>query len=291
MSVSVRRDKRAVQQSADGSYIFGYGRASTERQSLTEDAQRTRFETYRKFRMESDAKWKPGPFYYDHAVSAKVPFLQRPQAAAAIVAARPGDMIVAAAFDRVFRDVRDAMDGAAELNNRKIGLVFLDYGGQILDTTTPMGEKFFLDMAVWKQAELKTISFRTCEGLDARLVRKGSRNGKRIGWRQVGRKSEGVLVPDEEMRALCMDVYAKREAGMKWNDILAWYHERNIMSPLYARHPNVLKSVLAAGKKPRLKLETIQSWYKAARDGFPHYYDENKKPVFVPQHDFSLPAV
>ncbi|WP_308167093.1 recombinase family protein [Bacillus sp. ISL-40] len=51
-----------------------------------------------------------------------------------------GDMIVITKLDRMARNTKDALDTIEHLKEKGISLVILNMGGQIVDTSTPIGK-------------------------------------------------------------------------------------------------------------------------------------------------------
>lgn len=88
-------------------------------------------------------------------------------------ALRPGDVLVIYKLDRLSRSLKDLMEIADKLQQKKVGLVSLT---QQIDTTTPIGKLFFHLVGAIGELEREQILERTAAGLE--VARK---NGRLIG--------------------------------------------------------------------------------------------------------------
>src|SRR5579864_3222537 len=71
--------------------------------------------------------------YSDPGVSGSIPLAARPEGARLLSDARPGDIIVAAKLDRLFRSASDALATVRALQDRKVDVILVDLG------TDPVG--------------------------------------------------------------------------------------------------------------------------------------------------------
>jgi DNA invertase Pin-like site-specific DNA recombinase len=62
----------------------------------------------------------------DPAVSGSVPLAERPEGGNMVKALRGGDLVIATKLDRVFRDMRDALNQVEEFRARQIHCILLD---------------------------------------------------------------------------------------------------------------------------------------------------------------------
>ena len=81
---------------------------------------------------------------------------------------RPGDALVCVRLDRIGRSVRNLIEVAHDLAERKVDLIVLDQG---LDTTTPAGRMMFHILGAIAEFEHDLISERTLDGLAASRAR------------------------------------------------------------------------------------------------------------------------
>lgn len=113
------------------------------------------------------------PIYREHASGGD---RDRPQLAALLTYARPGDVVVVTKLDRLARSVAHLVELAAHLDAQGIGLVVLSQG---IDTTTPAGRLMFHVLAAIGEFERDLIRERTNEGLAAAAER-GRKGGRPV---------------------------------------------------------------------------------------------------------------
>lgn len=88
-----------------------------------------------------------------------------------------GDKIIVTKLDRFARSTKDALTIIDVLNEKGVGLVVLNMGGDRLDTTTPMGKLMITVIAGMAEFELALNRERTMEGV-AIAKAKGLYKGK-----------------------------------------------------------------------------------------------------------------
>jgi DNA invertase Pin-like site-specific DNA recombinase len=109
--------------------VYGYARVSTERQadegvSLEEQVRRIEGRAI-------EQGWQLEHVYVEQGVSGSVPLAHRPQGAQLLAALQPGDVVIAAKLDRVFRSALDALQTIRALQQRGVSLWLLDLGGDV----------------------------------------------------------------------------------------------------------------------------------------------------------------
>ncbi len=67
----------------------------------------------------------------EEGVSASIPMAKRPAAGPLLVKMQPGDVLVAAKLDRLFRSALDTLQSVEAFKQREIGLHLLDLGGDV----------------------------------------------------------------------------------------------------------------------------------------------------------------
>ena len=105
---------------------FGYCRVSTDSQAdsgLSIDEQQTKI----KARCVENG-WQLERVYVDAGVSGGIPVGQRPEGARLLNTVRPGDVVVAAKMDRMFRSAANALHVIEDSKKRRISLWLLDLG-------------------------------------------------------------------------------------------------------------------------------------------------------------------
>ena len=121
---------------------YGYVRVSTDRQASegeSLDVQRRQIEGWCLMQGEPLAC----PPFKDEGVSGSIPLADRPAGKELLAALKPGDIIVAAKLDRVFRSALDALQTIERMKARKIKVWLLDLG----EVTGNGMAKAFLTMA------------------------------------------------------------------------------------------------------------------------------------------------
>lgn len=240
--------------------IFGVGRASTDKQTITPEAQNDRITLFLKYQREVgtwDDSYQWVNFFCDKAVSGSIPFRLRPYGNFVFTSVQPGDIIVAADFDRAFRDTVDFLETTALLRERKVGIILLDIGKTPLDTSDPAQEAMLTVMAAFKQYERRNIGKRINDAFDHLRATRGSVRPK-CGWKLVPKfpgSKEKIAVPDQEMRKLGAWVVEQRDVHKKttvecWREL--W------MNP---------KTRKIGGKEVGLSI--IRNAYWSAKHGWP----------------------
>lgn len=146
-------------------------------------------------------KHKLNHIFEDPAQSAmKTPLAQRPQGRILMSYLQPGDMIIAADQERVFRSLTDFANTVHTLQRDNVRLICLD--NPTLDYTTSDGEMLAGIKAVIKQYEARAISRRMKTAYHSKVER-GIVTGDfcPLGWKKAvkfdGKKAVKYFVPDE----------------------------------------------------------------------------------------------
>lgn len=204
--------------------VYCYGRASTDKQAVTEDAQRSACEEY------VDRSLKPqgytyGGWMYDPATSGSTQMFEREKGRNLWALVQPGDRIVWAKLDRAFRSSYDFVHTMMLLQAKGVSFTSLDIG---LDSGTPIGRCVFTIMAAFAELEREFIRERTRNGLGQKR-----RSGKPInphapiGWKKVGTKKDSYYLPDPAERAQVDRMVVMRRDGKSLERItLAFWGER-----------------------------------------------------------------
>lgn len=203
--------------------VYCYGRASTDKQAVTEQAQRSACEEY------VDRSLKPqgytyGGWMYDPATSGSTQMFERDQGRRLWALVQPGDRIVWAKLDRAFRSSYDFVHTMMLLQAKGVAFTSLDIG---LDSGTPIGRCVFTIMAAFAELEREFIRERTRNGLNAkRSSGKPFTRHPPIGWRKVGKKKESYYMPDDYERAQVERMLAMRKEGASLERLtLTFYSE------------------------------------------------------------------
>jgi DNA invertase Pin-like site-specific DNA recombinase len=195
--------------------IYGYIRASTDKQVASPETQREIIEEYaRRLGRSVDV------FYVDPATSGKKPLFERIAGKGLAAGIRRGDHVIVARLDRLSRSFvgfAQVLDAWVKL---KVVLHLCDMPGGVFDPENPMSEMMIGILIVFANYERRLISQRTREGLAARRQR-GERYCRwaEYGWRWEKRTdpSTGELVnvkiPDEREREILRKAVELRAAG------------------------------------------------------------------------------
>lgn len=190
--------------------VYAYGRASTGRQTITEDHQRSVCEEFIKRSLMPEG-YTYGGWLYDSATSGTSPMFEREKGRELWALVQPGDKIVWAKLDRAFRSVIDAAQTMQLLTAKDVSFNSLDLG---LDTSSPIGRCVFTILTAFAELEVEFIRQRTRDGLRAKR-RAGKPFGKHapIGWAKRGKGRDSYYVPNPEERAQVMEMVRMRKAG------------------------------------------------------------------------------
>ena len=101
-----------------------------------------------------------------------IPLGQRKAGQAMLEAIQPGDVIVAAKFDRLFRSMRDAHNQIAEFQMRGVQLIILQFGRDPIGET-PMGKAMVSLFALLAELEADFTRQRTEDGRAAKRAQGG----------------------------------------------------------------------------------------------------------------------
>lgn len=133
--------------------IYGYCRVSTERQAEEGEslgAQQRTIEGYAMMHgMTLDG------VFIERGVSASKPLLDRPEGARLFQALKPGDVIITAKLDRMFRSALDALDVLAQLKDKGISLHMVDLQGDV--TSNGISKLVFTILSAVAEAERDRI--------------------------------------------------------------------------------------------------------------------------------------
>ena len=194
---------------------YGYGRASTGKQELTEEIQRRAVEEYYRTHLKPQGvEW--GGWHYDAATSGDKAFTEREQGLILWVMAQRGDYIVASKSDRVFRNTIDGLSMMEAFLAKGVRCCMLDMP---VDTRDANAELLFSIQLSVNRWERRKIGERTAAAM-AELKRRGARMGGAlqsppIGWMWTGH----ALAADEAERAQVEEMALMREAGMSFERI------------------------------------------------------------------------
>jgi DNA invertase Pin-like site-specific DNA recombinase len=149
--------------------------------------------------------------FVEKGVSGSKSLSARPEGKALLELLQPGDVVLCAKLDRMFRSALDTLNVVAQLRERKVALHLLDMGGDVVTNGANALAKLFLMMtAAFAEVERDRIRERVL-GTKADQRQRGRYLGGIVpfGYRVVGkgRDAELIEVPEQiaaiaRMRAL-----------------------------------------------------------------------------------------
>lgn len=199
--------------------VFAYGRASTQKQHLTEKGQRLQCQAYIANNL-ADCEY--AGWYYDSDTSGGTELFERRKGRELLILPQRGDHIVFVRLDRLFRSGPDGAKSMDMLIKKGVRFWYASMPG--LDTSTPMGIAFCYAQLGMAVSEKMLIADRTSQALQV-LRQEGRVYGRHIpdGWR----KKDGRFVPDMEERQIIARFSALRDEGYSYVEI-ASMHQRAV---------------------------------------------------------------
>jgi putative DNA-invertase from lambdoid prophage Rac len=195
--------------------VYGYARVSTERQAdegVSLDEQIRRIEG-----RALEQGWQILEVFIERGVSGSVPLGDRPEGARLLSALQPGDTVIAAKLDRMFRSALDALNVIRDFQRQRISLWMLDLGGDV--SGDGIAKLVLTILVAFAEFERERIGERIRDA-KRHQRRSGQYLGgdRPFGWR-VG--EDGILIEDKaEQRALA-DMKEMRDTGNSFRTIAA----------------------------------------------------------------------
>jgi DNA invertase Pin-like site-specific DNA recombinase len=203
------------------SRVYGYIRASTDKQIASPETQRQIIEEYaRRIGKCVDR------YFTDPATSGKKQLKDRDAGRELVSTVRSRDTVIVARLDRLSRSFIGFAQILDSWTKLKVGIHLCDMPGGYFDPDNPMSEMMIGILIVFANYERRLISQRTREGLQARKLRGEKYNRwPEYGWRWEKRfdsrfnKQVNVKVPDELERSILRKVVELRAAGQSYDEI------------------------------------------------------------------------
>jgi putative DNA-invertase from lambdoid prophage Rac len=193
--------------------VYGYARVSTERQAdegVSLDEQIRRIEG-----RALEQGWQLAETFIERGISGSIPLADRPEGARLVAALQPGDVVIAAKLDRMFRSALDALTVIRDFQRRRISLWLLDLGGDV--SGDGIAKLVLTILAAIAEFERERIGER---------IRDAKRHQRRIGqylggdrpfgWR-IG--EDGALIEDEAEQSALVEMRDLRAAGDSYRSI------------------------------------------------------------------------
>lgn len=159
--------------------------------------------------------------FSDPGVSGSVALDRRPGGKLLLAALSPGDTLIVAKMDRLFRSTADALNTVDRFKQQRIALVLCDMGSEPV-TENGVGRLFLTMMAAVAEFERSRIAERTAEGRKAKGARGGLMGGSApYGFRVEGKGRDAVLVADEGEQAVVELVRYLQGSGLSNQQIVS----------------------------------------------------------------------
>lgn len=174
--------------------VYGYVRVSTKSQAeegLSLEAQERQIRGYAMMQGLELSR-----VYVERAVSGWKPIHERPEGRLLMREAAPGDVILCAKLDRMFRSARDALVVSDELKRKGVSLHLVDLGGDV--TGNGISKMFFTIVAAFAEFERDRIAERITDVKAAEKEKGRYLGGARPFGYQVGESGDLVPVPEEQ---------------------------------------------------------------------------------------------
>ena len=188
--------------------IHGYIRVSTEGQAREDrsslDDQERRIRAIASLRDDPRSLAPPDEptIWRDAGVSGALALARRPAGAALLAALSPGDVVVAAKLDRLFRNAEDALAQSRSWRERSVDLILADMGTESV-TTSSTGRLYFGMLAQFAEFERERIAERIRDGRTAKRARGGFVGGRPpTGFEIYGAGRTAMLVSNDREQSM-----------------------------------------------------------------------------------------
>jgi DNA invertase Pin-like site-specific DNA recombinase len=201
--------------------VYGYTRVSTERQAdegESLDVQQRQIGGYAIMK-----GLEIGRVFFERGVSGSTRLTERPQGAALLAALEPGDVVVTAKLDRMFRSALDALDVLQHLKERGISLHMVDLGGDV--TGNGISKLVFTILSAVAEAECDRIRERVRDVKRDQKERHRFPGGTVLFGMELA--EDGSLVPDPIAQAAIATMREARAAGRSLRQCAELVRERH----------------------------------------------------------------
>jgi DNA invertase Pin-like site-specific DNA recombinase len=202
---------------------YGYARVSTARQAEEGESLGAQERTLAGYAMMHGLVIDR--MFVERGVSGSKPLCERPEGATLLAALQPGDVVVTAKLDRMFRSALDALDVLGQLQKRGISLHMIDLGGDV--TGDGISKLVFTILSAVAEAERDRIRERVATVKADQRARGRYLGGiAPFGWR-VGDDGELAEVPEQQ--AAIRTMRELRQGGASLRQIAATMREVGVM--------------------------------------------------------------
>ena len=198
--------------------VYGYVRVSTQVQA--DDGKSLAVQQRQIEGRCMQENWCSDHIYVERAVSGARPFGDREQGAALLARLEPGDVVVAAKLDRMFRSALDALQTCDRFQRDGVSLFLLDLGGDV--TSNGVAGLFMKIAAAFAEFERDRLRER---------IRDVKQDQRRRGLHLGGHRPFGYrvdadrrLVPDPAEQAAIGRIQELRRAGLSLRAVARTVH-------------------------------------------------------------------
>lgn len=221
--------------------IYAYCRVSTAAQAeegISLDEQQRRIDG-----QALAEGWTIAGRFVERGVSGSVPLGERPEGKRLLAAAAPGDIVIAAKLDRVFRSARDALTVIEDFQRRGISLWLGDIGGDV--SGNGIAKLMLTILSAFAEFERDRIAERIRDARRQLRAEGRSVGGKRqFGYRVV----DGRVVPDPAEQAAIDEMRRLRKRGRTYREIAETVQKKRNLAVSYVTVKRILgRPDLAAG--------------------------------------------
>ena len=219
--------------------VYGYARVSTSRQAEDGESLEVQQRAVAGYAMMNGLS--VDRFYVERGVSGSLALSSRQEGSALLAALKPGDIVITAKLDRMFRSALDALDVLAKLKERGVSLHMIDLGGDV--TGNGISKMVFTILAAVAEGERDRIRERISQVKQDQRGRGRYLGGKvPFGFRldDLG----GLIEDPDQQRAIALATSMRGE-GKTMRAIQAALEAQGTRLSLDALH-RILKEPVAA---------------------------------------------
>jgi DNA invertase Pin-like site-specific DNA recombinase len=191
--------------------VYGYCRVSTARQAEEGESLGAQERSLAGYAMMHGLALDRT--FVERGVSGAKPLAERPEGVALLAALQPGDVIITAKLDRMFRSALDALEVLGQLQKRGISLHMIDLGGDV--TGNGISKLVFTILSAVAEAERDRIRERIAAVKADQRARNRYLGGiAPFGWR-VGEDGQLAEVPEQQAAIRTIRSLRKQGASLR----------------------------------------------------------------------------
>lgn len=194
---------------------FSYLRCSSTKQSeegLTIETQKNATQKYAEIHNLLEKEQTEVKSFVDENVSGSVLIAEREQGSILMKQLKEGDVIIVSKLDRMFRNVRDAINSLDFFKENKISVHIIDLGGDIC--SNGISSLFFTIASAFATFERERISERIKDVFENKKSKNEWCGGKvKIGYRKVKVNGVYVIKEDKKQEKVIRIIHRMRKEG------------------------------------------------------------------------------